>query len=105
VSNLASVLRDKGELFEAEGLYRRALDARERTLGADHADTLWSVNGLAQLLSDKGERRELNEAEALFQRALERRTTNLGADHVDTPGRYEGWPPCCSRRGISSRPS
>ena len=36
-----------GQLKDAEALYRRALEAHERTLGADHPDTLRSVNNLA----------------------------------------------------------
>jgi hypothetical protein len=40
VSNLASLLYANGRLAEAEPLYRRALEARERTLGAEHMDTL-----------------------------------------------------------------
>ena len=36
-----------GQLKDAEALYRRALEAQERTLGAEHPDTLGSVNNLA----------------------------------------------------------
>ena len=36
-----------GQLKDAEVLYRRALEALERTLGAEHPFTLRSVNNLA----------------------------------------------------------
>ena len=48
--------------------HRRALEARERTLGADHPSTLDSVNNLANCLKDMG---QLKDAEALHRRALE----------------------------------
>ena len=39
-----------GLLKDAEPLFRRALEAQERTLGAEHPDTLVSVNNLALCL-------------------------------------------------------
>ena len=47
---------------------RRALDDRERRLGAQHPDTLLAVRDLALLLQEQG---KLAEAEPLFRRALE----------------------------------
>ena len=43
---------------EAEGLYRRALEGRESQLGAQHPDTLGSVNNLANLLQQQGKLEE-----------------------------------------------
>ena len=40
----------QGKIAEAEPLYRRALSAREETLGAEHAETFHSVNDLAVAL-------------------------------------------------------
>ena len=57
-----------GQLKDAEVLYRRALEAQERTLGAEHPDTLASVNNLAVCLRAMG---QLKDAEALYRRALE----------------------------------
>ena len=71
----------QGQLKDAEALLRRALEAREHTLGADHPDTLLSVNNLANCLNAGG---LLKDAEALFRRALEAREHTLGADHPDT---------------------
>ena len=70
-----------GRYDEAEPLYRRALEARERTLGNEHPDTLTSVNNLALLLRRTG---RYDEAEPLYRRALEARERTLGNEHPDT---------------------
>ena len=57
-----------GRLKDAEVLYRRALEACERTLGAEHPSTLRSVNNLAICFRKMG---QLKDAEALYRRALE----------------------------------
>ncbi len=80
MNNLASLLQDQGKREEAaEPLHRRALEARERTLGAEHKGTLSSVHCLAILLKDhwQGKRQE---AEPLHRRALEARERTLGAE-------------------------
>ena len=64
------LLQAQGKLNEAEPLYRRALEGREKTLGPDHLHTLISVNNLGLLLYTQG---KLNEAEPLLRRALEGR--------------------------------
>jgi tetratricopeptide (TPR) repeat protein len=81
MNNLAVLLHAQGKLAEAEPLLRWALEAWNRTLGADHADTLSSVNNLAMLLQDQC---KLAEAEPLCRRALEARERTLGADHANT---------------------
>jgi len=65
----------------AETLYRRAMEGREKALGAEHPDTLMSVNNLGILLSDKG---DYAGAEALYRRALDGYEKALGAEHPDT---------------------
>jgi|GEM_PF-3051591 len=72
-----------GSYSLAEPLNRRALEARERTLGLEHPDTLGSLNNLAILLRDKG---DLAGAESLNRRALEARERTLGLEHPDTLG-------------------
>eukprot|EP00808_Paulinella_micropora_P002834 g33194.t1 len=62
-------------------LSRRALQTREKTLGAEHPNTLTSVSNLALLLSDQG---KLVQAESLYRRALQAREKTLGAEHPDT---------------------
>ena len=56
-----------------EPLYVRALAARERVLGAEHPDTLVSVNDLAGLYEREG---RYEEAEPLNVRALAARKVN-----------------------------
>ena len=68
-------------LKDAEPLYRRALEGRERTLGAEHPDTLASVKNLAGCFQAMG---LLKDAEPLYRRALEARERTLGAEHPDT---------------------
>jgi tetratricopeptide (TPR) repeat protein len=70
-----------GRYGEAEPLLVRALEARERVLGAEHPDTLTSVNNLAVLYESQG---RLGEAEPLYLRALAGSERVLGAVHPDT---------------------
>jgi tetratricopeptide (TPR) repeat protein len=70
-----------GSYDEAEGMYRRALIAREKVLGAEHPDTLASVNNLGSVLASQG---KYKEAEGIHQRALEGYKKVLGAEHPDT---------------------
>ena len=60
----------------AEPLYRRALEGQERTLGAEHPDTLVSVNDLAISLQAIGLPKA---AEPLYSRAFEHT-----AEHPET---------------------
>ena len=62
-------------------MLQESLEARERTLGAEHPDTLGSVNNLAECLEAMG---QLKDAEALYRRALEARERTLGAEHPST---------------------
>ena len=66
----ALALQEKGEYKPAEELFRNCLSERQRTLGADHIDTLAAMNNLANLLHDRGENLE---AETLHQQVLEAR--------------------------------
>jgi len=47
---LGQLLQAQGNLAEAEPLFRRALEGREKQLGASHPDMLASVNNLAAFL-------------------------------------------------------
>ena len=60
-----------GLLKDVEPLYRRALEAQERTLGAEHPDTLVSMNNLAGCLEVMG---MLKDAEPLYKKTLEARS-------------------------------
>ena len=70
-----------GQLKDAEVLYRRAFEACERTLGAEHPSTLGSVNNMAICLEAMG---QLKDAEVLYRRALEAKERTLGAQHPST---------------------
>ncbi|KAJ5692033.1 Tetratricopeptide-like helical [Penicillium macrosclerotiorum] len=66
---------------EAEPLFRQALEGREKVLGLDHKDTLFSIYWLGRCLYQQG---QYEEAEPLFRQALEGREKVLGLDHKDT---------------------
>jgi tetratricopeptide (TPR) repeat protein len=59
----------------------RALEARERTLGREHPDTLISVNSLGYLYVSLG---NFAAAQPLYERALEAQERTLGREHTDT---------------------
>ncbi|KAH8821335.1 hypothetical protein F5884DRAFT_816866 [Xylogone sp. PMI_703] len=79
--NLGDLYADQGKLDEAEKMYQRALQGRERSLGPDHASTLNTVNNLGLVYADQG---KLDEAEKMYQRALQGRKRTLGPDHAST---------------------
>ncbi len=81
LNDVADVLRGKGDIAGAEALYRRCLEARERTLGKEDPDTLASVNNLANLLAAES---NFTAAEALYRRALEAQERTLEPDDEDT---------------------
>ena len=78
---LADAHGDRANYQEAEQLYQRCLEARERLLGPEHPSTLTTVNNLGLLYSDKG---DYEQAEALYLRALEASERLLGPEHPDT---------------------
>jgi len=80
-AQLGRFLLDNGLYLAAEPLLERALAARERVLGPEHADTLTSVDSLAQLLESKG---DYGGAEPLFRRALVASDLVLGPRHPST---------------------
>ncbi len=57
----------QGRYAEAELLYKRALEIREKALGPDHPDVANSLNNLASLYDEQG---RYGEAEPLLKRAL-----------------------------------
>jgi tetratricopeptide (TPR) repeat protein len=79
--NLANLYSDQGKLAEAETMYMRALQGKEKALGLDHISTLDTVNNLANLYSDQG---KLAKAETMFMRALQGKEKALGLDHIST---------------------
>ena len=67
LSNLAFVCREQGKLAEAEGLYRRVVELRERYLGPEHAAVAGALNNLAATLHLMGRNAE---GDPLLRRAL-----------------------------------
>lgn len=79
--NLGVLYADQGKLVEAEKMYQRALDGKERAWGAEHTSTLDTVNSLGNLYKDQG---KLAEAEKMYQRALDGYGKTLGPNHTST---------------------
>ena len=78
---LAILRRQQGESAEAEQLYRRALEIRERQQGPDHPDVAIVLNNLGVLQATEG---DSDAAQALLERALSIRVAALGEDNVST---------------------
>jgi tetratricopeptide (TPR) repeat protein len=81
MSNLANFLGEQGRYGEAEQLFRRALEAQERTPGKEHPDTLITVNNLASLYHTQD---RYAEADLHFRRALKGYERVVGNDHPTT---------------------
>jgi tetratricopeptide (TPR) repeat protein len=75
---LGNSLLELGHLEEAEVVLTKARQAREQLLGADHPDTLASLNNLAALYQARG---RYDDAEALYKQVIEDSRQKLGADH------------------------
>jgi CHAT domain-containing protein/Tfp pilus assembly protein PilF len=71
-------LHRAGKFDDALTLVERALEIRERILGAEHRDVAVALRGLATLYYDKG---EYAKAEPLYQRALIIQEKALGPKH------------------------
>jgi tetratricopeptide (TPR) repeat protein len=67
---------DQSKLGEAEKMYQRALEGKEKALGLEHTSTLDTVNNLGLLYAYQG---KLDEAESMYQRALDGYENALGA--------------------------
>ena len=78
VSNLAGCYEALGRSSEALPLYEMALRARERTLGPEHPDTLFSVNNLAVCYVVYQALGRYSEALPLYERDLEASERTLG---------------------------
>ena len=67
LGNLAQLKYQQKDHLRAEELFRRSLELREQSLGADHPSVLTSINNLAALYVSRG---ALDEAEPLLKRAM-----------------------------------
>ena len=66
LNNLATLYQAMGRYAEAEPLFRRGLEIREKQLGEDHPDVATSLNNLADLYQGHG---RYAEAEPLYRAA------------------------------------
>jgi tetratricopeptide (TPR) repeat protein len=76
VNNLGRLYANQGKVDEAEKMYQRALQGKEKALGLDHPLTLYTVNNLGDLYISQG---KLDDAEKMYQWALksDEKTWNL----------------------------
>jgi tetratricopeptide (TPR) repeat protein len=81
LSEADGFLGGSGDALGAVDFCRRALAIRERLLGAEHPQTLESVNNLAFFLCALG---DAEEALPISRRAVEGSERVLGAEHSDT---------------------
>lgn len=79
--NLGVLYHDQGKWTEAESMYQRAFNGKEKILGPDHTSTLVTVNNLGVLYRQQG---KLTEAESMYQRALTGYEKAIGPDHKAT---------------------
>jgi tetratricopeptide (TPR) repeat protein len=70
-----------GRLDEAEKMYQRALQGKEKAWGPEHTSTLDTVNNLGLLYADLG---RLDEAEKMYQRALDGYAQTISPDFFMT---------------------
>jgi tetratricopeptide (TPR) repeat protein len=76
----ASYLHDRARYPDAEPLYQRAVQVRERLFGSEYPEVAQSLNGLAELCREQG---KFSEAEPLYQRTLQIRERHLGSEHPE----------------------
>ncbi len=81
IHSLGSFYTNQGKMAEAEAMYRRALEGKEKAWGPEHTSTLDTVNNLGNLYKDQG---KMAEAEAMYRRALEGYEKAWGPEHTST---------------------
>jgi serine/threonine protein kinase/tetratricopeptide (TPR) repeat protein len=78
---LGNTLRELGSYAKAMEVLEKARAIRERKLGADHPDTLTTLDHLAVTYKAAG---KLPEAIALFEQVRDAEFKRLGGDHIST---------------------
>ena len=76
---LGLLYADQGKMTEAEKIYQRALEGKEKAWGPEHTSTLITVNNLGILYKNQG---KITEAEKMYQRALRGYEKALGLNHM-----------------------
>jgi hypothetical protein len=54
INNLASTLRDQGQLDEAATIKKKVLEKRRQILSEEHPNTISAISNLANTLRDQG---------------------------------------------------
>jgi tetratricopeptide (TPR) repeat protein len=85
LSRTGYYLEERAQYSEAEPLYKKALELRQRLLGEEHPDVATSYNNLAGLYRSQG---RYSEAEPLYKKALELYQRLLGEEHPDVATCY-----------------
>jgi tetratricopeptide (TPR) repeat protein len=80
-SRLGALYDDQGKLVEAEQMYERALQGKEKARGPEHTSTLSIVNNLGNLYALQG---KLVEAKQMYERALQGKEKAWGPEHTLT---------------------
>jgi len=75
------LLREQGYAREAESLILQVVDARTRSLGTEHPDTIGAMANLAKNYHDLG---KYFEAEKVEIQVVDARKSNFGEEHPDT---------------------
>ena len=81
MNNLASTYWAQGKIQDAAALEGKVLEARRRTLGQEHPDTLRSMSNLAVTYNDLSRTMESID---LMQQSADGCRKVLGDDHPDT---------------------
>ena len=79
--SLGDLYAEQGKLDDAEKMYQRALQGKEKVWGPDHTSTLDIVINSGILYKSQG---KLDEAEKMYQRALQGKEKAWGSDHIHT---------------------
>ncbi len=78
---MGQALRERGDYRGAIPSHQDALTIADRTLGAEHSETLTAANNLALVYDHLG---RFSEAEALYRRVLDASERTLGPEHPHT---------------------
>ncbi|KAK4118976.1 hypothetical protein N657DRAFT_650651 [Parathielavia appendiculata] len=79
--NLGDFYTSQGRLSDAQAMYERALQSKEKALGPEHTSTHSTVNNLGLLYKAQG---RLSDAEAMYERALRGSEKVLRPEHTST---------------------
>ena len=81
MQTVAILMKETGLLNRAMEPQLAAFEVRDRELGKDHQDTLFSLEQLANLIKERG---QLDESESLHHEILAARESALGENHPET---------------------